>query len=34
MFAFMEKQYPEDFALLILRIFELFNCEVCKFLKK
>ena len=31
MFVFM--QYLENFAFLILRIFELFFREVCKFLK-
>ena len=34
MFVFMQKQYPENFAFLILRILELFSCEVCKFLRK
>ena len=34
MFAFIEKQYPANFAFLILRIPELFMREVCKFLKK
>ena len=34
MFVFMYKQYPENSAILILRIFELFTREVCKFLKK
>ena len=34
MIVFVEKQYPENFALLILRILELFAREVCKFLKK
>ena len=34
MFVFMWKQYPENFTFLILRILELFLCEVCKFLKK
>ena len=34
MFVFMKKQYPEDFAFLILRILELFAREACKFLKK
>ena len=33
MFVFMETQYPENFAFLILRIFELFAREVCEFLK-
>ena len=34
MFAFIQKQYPENFEFLILRILELFSREVCKFLKK
>ena len=34
MFVFLEKQYPENFAFLILRIFRLCGREVCKFLKK
>ena len=34
MFLFISKQYPENFAFLILRIVELFPREVCKFLKK
>ena len=34
MFVFIKKQYPENFALLILRILELFARGVCKFLKK
>ena len=34
MFAFILKQYPENFAFLILRILELFAHEVCTFLKK
>ena len=34
MFVFIRKQYPENFAFLILRILELFAREVCKFLKK
>ena len=34
MFVFIEKQYPEDFAFLILKILELFTREVCEFLKK
>ena len=33
-FVFIWKQYPENFAFLILRILKLFACEVCKFLKK
>ena len=32
-FVFMQKQYPENFAFLILRILELFFREVYKFLK-
>ena len=34
MFVFIYKQYPENFAILILRIRELFDREVGKFLKK
>ena len=34
MFVFVEKQYPENFAFLILRIIELFAREVCKSVKK
>ena len=34
MFVFILKQYPENFAFLILRILELFAREVCKFIKK
>ena len=34
MFVFKWKQYPENSALLIQRILELFVREVCKFLKK
>ena len=34
MFLLILKQYPENFAFLILRILELFTREVCKFLKK
>ena len=33
-FAFIWKQYPENFAFLILRIIELFTHEDCKFLKE
>ena len=33
-FVFIWKQYPESFALLILRILGLFAREVCKFLEK
>ena len=32
--AFIWKQYPENFAFLILRIIELFTHEDCKFLKE
>ena len=34
MFAFMQKQLPENFPLLFPRTFKLFAREVCKFLKK
>ena len=34
MFVFIKKQYPENFAFLILRILELFTREVCKSYKK
>ena len=34
MFVFMLKQYPENFAFLILRILELFAREVFKFPKR
>ena len=34
MFVFILKQYPENFAFLILRNFELFAREVYTFLKK
>ena len=34
MFVFLQKQYPENFAFLILRINELFTRKVCFFLKK
>ena len=34
MFVFIQKQYPKNFAFLILRILELFTREVGKFLKK
>ena len=34
MFVFIQNQYPENFALLIPTIPELFAGEVCKFLKK
>ena len=33
-FVFMWKQYPENFAFLIIRILELFARDVCSFLKK
>ena len=34
MFVFTQKQYPENFAFLILQILELFDRKICKFLKK
>ena len=34
MFGFIQKQYPESFAFLILRIPELFTREVRSFPKK
>ena len=34
MFVFISKQFPENFAFLIVRFLELFDREVCKFLKK
>ena len=34
MFVFIPKQYPENFAFLILRNLELLAREVCKFPKK
>ena len=34
MFAFILKQYPENFAFLIVRILELFTREDSKFIKK
>ena len=34
MFVLILKQYPENFAFLIRRIFELFARGVCKFIKK
>ena len=34
MFMFKQKQYPENFAFLILRILEFFARKVCKFLEK
>ena len=33
-FVFIKKQYPENSAFLIQRILELFDREICKFLKK
>ena len=33
MFVFIQKQYPESFAFLFLRIIELFTREVYKFFK-
>ena len=33
-FALIEKQYPENFAFLILGILELFTREIWTFLKK
>ena len=33
MFVLIQKQHPENFTFLILRILELFAREVCKFLK-
>ena len=32
--VFKQKQYPEYFALLILRILDLFARKFCEFLKK
>ena len=34
MFVFIQKQYPENVAFLILKVLKLFTREVCKFLKK
>ena len=34
MFVFKQKQYPENFSFLILKILELFAREVCKCFKK
>ena len=34
MFVFIQKQYPESFALLFPRTPKLFAGEICKFLKK
>ena len=31
MFVFIQKNFPENLAFLILRILELFAREVCKF---
>ena len=33
MFMFLQKQYFENFAFLILRILKLFPRKVCKFLR-
>ena len=33
-FVFIYEQYLDNFAFLILRILELFACEVCNFFKK
>ena len=33
MFIFAQKQYPENFAIVILRIVQLFAREGCEFLK-
>ena len=33
MFMCAQKQYPENFAFVILRVLELFAREGCKFLK-
>ena len=30
MFVFIYKQYPENFAFLILRVFELYTRKVCE----
>ena len=30
MFMFIEKQYPENFAFLILKVFESFTRKVCE----
>ena len=30
MFVFIPKKYPENFAFLILRVFELFARKVCE----
>ena len=34
MFVFTKKQYPENLAILILKILELFARAVCKIFKK
>ena len=34
MFVFIQKQYPENFDFLILKILELFDRKVCIFIKK
>ena len=34
LFVFIQKQNPQNFSFLILRILQLFAREVCKFLKK
>ena len=34
MFAFTQIKYPENFAFLILTVLELFDREICEFLKK
>ena len=34
MFVFIKKQYPANFAFLILRILKSFKPEVCKILKQ
>ena len=34
MFVYIKKQYPENFAFLILRILTLFARKACKFPKK
>ena len=33
MFVFILKEYPENFAFVILRILELFTCKFVNFLK-
>ena len=32
MFVFVQKYYPENFAFLILKVFELFTRKVCEML--